>query len=188
MYNYLNGIIKIISPKYIVIDINGVGYEVNVSNPYSFNLEEKVMVYIYQHVKEDEISLYGFFKREEKDLFLDLISVKGIGPKTALLILAATNIEDFKKAVLSNDIVYITKFPKIGKKSAQQIILDLENKFKNQGIIAEENYYNDDNEVIDALIALGYDKKTILSILKKVDKSLSIEEKIKSALKLLIKI
>ncbi len=189
MFNYLNGVVKVISPKYVVIDINGIGYEINVSNPYSFNIDEKITVFTYQHVKEDEISLYGFKIKEEKDLFLDLISVKGIGPKTALLILAATNISDFKKAVLSKDIVYLTKFPKIGKKSAQQIILDLESKFENDVLVVDKNYDTlEEEETIDALIALGYDKKSISKILQKVDNSLTTEQKIKEALKLLIKI
>ncbi len=189
MYNYLNGVVKTISPKYIVVDVAGIGYEINVSNPYSFNLDEKMMVFTYQHVKEDEISLYGFKIQEEKNLFLDLISVKGIGPKTALLILAATNIVDFKKAVLSKDVVYLTKFPKIGKKSAQQIILDLESKFENDVTSVDKNYITqEEDEVVDALIALGYDKKAISNVLKKVDNNLSTEEKIKESLKLLIKI
>ncbi len=189
MYNYLNGIINVISPKYIVLDINGMGYEVNVSNPYSFKLEEKMTIYTYQHVKEDEISLYGFKTKEEKELFLDLISVKGIGPKTALLILAATNVKDFKKAILSKDINYLVKFPKVGNKSAQQIILDLENKFENErSTLDKKQDFIENEETKEALIALGYDKKTILKTLEKVNNSLTTEEKIKECLKLLIKI
>lgn len=189
MFNYLRGKVSIINPMYIVIDINGIGYEINVSNPYSFKIDDDLTIYTYQHVKEDELSLYGFKKKEEKDLFLNLISVKGIGPKTALVILAATNINEFKSAVVSNDITYLTKFPKIGKKSAQQIVLDLQNKFKNDVNIDVNNINNSDQEeVVEALVALGYDKKAIKNTYKKVDATLKIEEQIKECLKLLIKI
>ncbi len=190
MYNYLNGQITIITPKYIVIDINGVGYEINVANPYSYEINEKKQIYVYQYVKEDELTLYGFLTIEEKELFLDLISVKGIGPKTALVILAATNINEFKAAIKREDIIYLTKFPKVGKKSAQQIILDLEGKYNQiqDGQLYNDISKNNDEDLIEALMALGYDKKNIQKVLPKIDKTLTLEAKIKEGLKLLIKI
>ncbi|MFV0289092.1 MAG: Holliday junction branch migration protein RuvA [Mycoplasmatales bacterium] len=188
MYNYFNGQITIINPKYIVCDVNNIGYEVYVANPYAYTIDERLKLYIYQNVKEDELTLYGFKTLAEKELFLDLISVKGIGPKTALVILAATTIADFKAAVKAKDLTYLMKFPKIGKKSAQQITIDLETKYAN--LIIETSKINDttNDEVLEALQALGYDKKIIINTLKRVEASLSIEEKIKESLKLLIKI
>ncbi len=188
MYNYLKGHITIINPKYIVCDVAGIGYEVYVSNPYSYTLEKKITVYVYQNVKEDELTLYGFKTLEEKELFLDLISVKGIGPKTALIILAATTINEFKNAINTKDIAYLTKFPKVGKKSAQQMIIDLENKYANIELEANEVANHLESEVVEALEALGYDKKSIRQVLKKISRDLTIEEKIKESLKLLIKI
>lgn len=184
MYAYIKGEVVEITPKQIIIDNNGIGYNINVSNPYSFELN-KVKIYVYQHVKEDELTLYGFKNEDEKNLFLDLISVKGIGPRTALVILAATDINSFKIAIKNKDINYLSKFPKVGKKSAQQIILDLEKKYDDT--IIEDNSVNNSNDLIEALTALGYNIKIINKIIPQLDLEQSLENQIKAALKLLLK-
>ena len=128
MYAYLNGIIKDIESNYIVLDINGIGYLIYVANPYYYQIENSYKVYTYTHIREDEFSLYGFKSKEELDLFLKLISVKGLGPKMALPILATGSIEGIMDAIDRENILYLKKFPKIGDKVARQIILDLKGK------------------------------------------------------------
>ena len=122
MYAYLNGIIKDIESNYIVLDINGIGYLIYVANPYYYQIENSYKVYTYTHIREDEFSLYGFKSKEELDLFLKLISVKGLGPKMALPILATGSIEGIMDAIDRENILYLKKFPKIGDKVARQII------------------------------------------------------------------
>ena len=183
MYDYIKGIIKDINPGYISLDNNGIGYKINVSNPYSFKDEEEVTVYIYTKVAEDEYTLYGFRTKEEREIFLKLIGVKGLGPKMALPILASSTVDGLMAAINSENILYLTKFPKIGDKLARQIVLDLKGKL--EVLSKEDTVVND--ELTSVLENLGYKKPDIKKILKDVDSSLPIEEQIKIALKLLLK-
>ena len=125
MYEYIKGIVTNVESSYIVLENNGIGYLIYTANPYSFNLEEEYKIYIYQVVKEDELSLYGFKEKEEKDLFLKLIEVKGLGPRMAMPMLATGSINGIIDAIERENILYLKKFPKIGDKVARQIILDL---------------------------------------------------------------
>ena len=125
MYFYIKGTVVEQYGSYIVLDKDNIGYLINVANPYSFELNKEYKVFIYQQIREDENSLYGFKTLEEKDLFLKLISVKGIGPKMALPILATVSINGIVDAIERENILYLKKFPKIGEKAARQIILDL---------------------------------------------------------------
>ena len=125
MFDYLKGKITKQLANYIVIDVNGVGYKVYTPNPYKFKENEETMVYVYNHIREDENSLYGFSSEEERDLFLRLIDVKGLGPKMAMPILATGSINGIIDAIDRENILYLKKFPKIGEKLARQIILDL---------------------------------------------------------------
>lgn len=191
MYSFLKGNIVEIEAKNIVLEVNNIGYEIFVSNPYSYQKTKNILIYTYQKVAEDDLSLYGFKTKQEKEMFLDLISVKGIGAKTALIILEVTTIVNFKAAIINKDIAYLMKFPKVGKKSAQQIILDLENKYKNDALAVKNlspTIDSEDSEVLEAMEALGYDAKKVKKLLIKLDKDLTIEEKIKECLKLLINI
>ena len=128
MYSYIKGIVTEIESNYISLDNNGIGYLIYTPNPYSFNVDSEYKVFIYELVKEDEISLYGFKTKEEKDLFLKLIEVKGLGCKMALPILATGSISGIVDAIERENILYLKKFPKIGDKVARQIILDLKGK------------------------------------------------------------
>ena len=128
MYSYIIGKIDSIESNYIVIENNGIGYQIYTPNPYSFIEGENYKIYLYQYVREDEISLYGFKTKDEKDLFLKLIEVKGLGCKMALPILATGSIEGIVDAIERENILYLKKFPKIGDKVARQIILDLKGK------------------------------------------------------------
>ena len=182
MYAYLNGIIKDIESNYIVLDINGIGYLIYAANPYYYQIENSYKVYTYTHIREDEFSLYGFKSKEELDLFLKLISVKGLGPKMALPILATGSIEGIMDAIDRENILYLKKFPKIGDKVARQIILDLKGKLAKT---VTNNNVNE--ELTEALLALGYKNNDIKKVVASIDSNLTIENQIKEALKLLLK-
>ena len=183
MFDYLRGKITKQFANYITVDVNGVGYKIYVSNPYRFTLNEESTVYVYYHVREDENSLYGFYSENERDLFLKLINVKGLGPKMGLTILATNSINGIVDAIDRENILYLKKIPKVGEKLARQIILDLKGKL----VMSEEDSGGNDNELVLALESLGYKDKDIKNVIIKVDHSLNIEGQIKEALKLLLK-
>ena len=192
MYAYIKGKISEINPTNIVVDNNGIGYEIVVANPYEYQLEEEKQILISQQVREDSNTLYGFSTKEQKKVFLLLLKVKGVGPKSALAILAGATSEEIISAIEKQDAVYLTKFPGIGKKSAQQIILDLQGKVDFAATASTPN--NNANQYLkDALLALealGYSKKE----LTKIEKKLSafdydgVDSYVKQGLKLLISI
>lgn len=181
MYEYIKGKITEIEANYIVVECEKIGYIVYVASPYSYKLED-TKIYVYQYVKEDELSLYGFKNKEEKELFLKLIGVKGLGCKMALPMLSSGNPNSIIAAIESGDIAYLKKFPKIGDKVARQIILDLKGK-----LVSNESSAVDNSELVEALKALGYKASDINKILSKIDNTKSLEEQIKEALKLLLK-
>jgi Holliday junction DNA helicase RuvA len=187
MYDYIIGKITYIKNNAIVVENNGIGYLVYVANPYSYELNKEYKVYIYQHVMEDENSLYGFMSIEEKDFFLKLISVKGLGCKMTLPILAVGSVDGIIDAINRENILYLKKFPKIGEKLAHQIVLDLKGKMEttSEGISTTE--VENQNELYEVLIGLGYKDKEIKPVLGKDDNSLTIEEQVKEALRLLLK-
>ena len=183
MYNYIIGKVTEIGSNFITVDNNGVGYNIYTPNPYSFEENKDYKVYLYQYIREDEISLYGFKNSEEKDLFLKLISVKGLGPKMALPIIAMGSLSGISDAINRENILYLKKFPKIGDKLAKQMILDLKGKLEFIGCEID----NSSDELIEVLKGLGYKDKDIKGIISKVNKELSIEEQIKESLRLLVK-
>ena len=187
MYEYIKGKITNVESNYIVIDNSGIGYLVYVPNPYSFDIDKEYTVYIYQYVREDEISLYGFKTFEEKSLFLKLINVKGLGCKMALPMLATGSINGIMDAIERENVLYLKKFPKIGDKLAKQIILDLKGKLEFIGVGISDDQVETENELREVLIGLGYKEKELKPVLARVDTSLSIEEQVKDALKLLLK-
>lgn len=186
MFGYISGKIALIEPSYIIIDNNGIGYQIYVPNPYGFMIDKEYKVYTYANVREDEYTLYGFKTREEKELFLKLISVKGLGPKMALPMLATGSINLLEEAIETENIHYLKKFPKIGDKVARQVILDLKGKLNviNTGLFAREDH---SNELMEALVGLGYKQVDVKKVINKVDSTLSVEKQIKEALKLLLK-
>jgi len=181
MYSYMIGIITGYDKNCIILENSNIGYLINVANPYSFKLNEEIKVYLYNHIKEDENSLYGFKTKEEKDLFLKLINVKGIGPKMAMPLFAGNNIKGIYDAINTDNVTYLKKFPKIGDKVAKQIILDLKGKLTTQ----TDLFQYDSKELIEVLESLGYKNADIKKIISKVNNDLSLEEQIKEALKLL---
>ena len=195
MYEYLNGELADILPTAIVIDVHGVGYQVVFANPYRLqdSLKKQIKVLVQQVVREDSITLYGFISSEERELFQRLISVSGIGPKSAMSILANDDTEGFVNAVESGNVTYLTKFPGVGKKTAQQIILDLKGKFEalpeetTKAVVSTNQATLE--EAKDALLGLGYSAKEITKIWKSLEAAApsTTQEALKVAFKLLMK-
>ena len=185
MYDYIIGNVTSVNSTYIVLECAGIGYVINTPNPYSFNEGNEYKIYLYQLVREDELSLYGFKTIEEKQLFLKLISVKGLGPKMTLPILATGSVSGVIDAIERENLLYLKKFPKIGEKVAKQIILDLKGKL---GVVSTlEIRDNNYEELVEVLKGLGYKEKEFKAVIPKINSELSIEEQVKEALKLLLK-
>jgi Holliday junction DNA helicase RuvA len=183
MFSYIKGKVVENEKNYITIENNGIGYQIFVANPFSFPINEEKIIYIYTHIREDEFSLYGFNSMEEKELFLRLINVKGLGPKMALPMLATGSVAGIIDAIDRENILYLTKFPKIGEKIARQIVLDLKGKLTVPGDTKTDGL----EEVIEVLESLGYKNSDIKKILPKISPDLKVEEQVKEALKLLLK-
>lgn len=200
MYEYLIGKITAINPHYIVVEINGIGYQLQVANPFRYEENTTQKVYVYQAVRENDVTLYGFYDLAEKQLFLKLISVSGIGPKSALAILATNDQGGFVAAINADDEAYLTKFPSIGKKTAKQIILDLKGKMDDvetpTPMVDQQNLALDfDNEqpylkeALEAMLSLGYTKTEVKKVSKKLKdfQADSTDAYLSAALKLVLK-
>ena len=196
MFEYLKGRLTKITAKYIVVEVAGIGYILHVANPYrnSDAIQQDITIYTHQIIREDAHLLYGFATESEKEVFLCLISVSGIGPTTALAIIAVDDNEGLVRAIDQQNITYLTKFPKIGKKTAQQMVLDLAGTFVDTSVqsgavsqtAAASNQALD--EAIEALLALGYKANEIKKIRTFFEGTTeSAENYIKSALKMLMK-
>ena len=183
MYEYIKGKITDINSTYITLENNNIGYAIYTGNPYYYQLDKEYKVYIYTQIKEDEHLLFGFKDQNEKDLFLKLISVKGLGPKMAMPILATGSITNIEQASEKEDINYLKKFPKIGDKVARQIILDLKGKLAKQ----DQTNINNSQELILVLENLGYKNNDIKKVIPSVNTNNTLEEQIKEALKLMLK-
>lgn len=199
MYAYIKGKLTQLFPTHVVVDVNGVGYEIQTPNSYRFQkyLDKEVQIFTSLIVREDAQLLYGFINEEEKDMFLSLIKVTGIGPKSALAILATSTPNEVKQAIENENDAYLTKFPGIGKKTARQIVLDLKGKVQ----ITEENtdtllnIMNESNanesmikEAMLALEALGYSKRELSKVEKVLKQSNmeSVDEAVKIGLQTLV--
>ena len=197
MFAYIKGSLEMKSSGYIVIDINGLGYKVFMSQnniDTIGELHDIIKVFTYVKVREDDISIFGFKTQEELKMFELLISVSGVGAKSALVMLSCIEPSDFAIAVISNDVKVLTKVPGIGNKSAQRIILELKDKLKEEQLeetlIDSSKKLKDNseniNEAISGLMVLGYSKKDIEKAFEHLDiDNLSIEDLIKKGLILL---
>jgi len=165
----------------VVVDINGIGYEIFVPANYLLSINERdvEVFYIAENIKEDEYSLFGFPTREARQIYYKLTSVNGVGPKAAMSILSAHSSEDVQNAILSDDVNLFSGVSGIGKKTAQRIILDLKGKL----VQLEKVEVDESDQAYQALISLGYSAKDAQSVLRDIDPSLSTQEKIKFALK-----
>lgn len=193
MFAYIKGSLEMKSSGYIVIDINGLGYKVFMSQnniDTIGELHDIIKVFTYVKVREDDISIFGFKTQEELKMFELLISVSGVGAKSALVMLSCIEPSDFAIAVISNDVKVLTKVPGIGNKSAQRIILELKDKLKEEKLKDSSKKLKDNseniNEAISGLMVLGYSKKDIEKAFEHLDiDNLSIEDLIKKGLILL---
>ena len=186
MYSYLIGTVVEMNIDHIVVENSGIGYLIYVNNPYEYTRGKEIKIFLYQQVKEDALLLYGFKTSEEKEMFLKLILVKGIGCKTAIGILATGDLERIISAIETNDVNYLKKIPGIGPKAAKQIILDLQGKFNDVPIAIKTN--DDLQEALEVLIALGYRKVEVDKALKILaNENLDTNGYVKRALSLLVK-
>ena len=189
MIAFLQGIIRLIRTDSIVLDVQGVGYEVYINNPFSQKLGDELFVYTYQHVREDAILLYGFLKEKDYEVFMRLINVKGIGPRTALNLLGSCSGEQMIQAIEEDDIKRLKALPGIGAKTASQIVLDLKGKFVVES--SQSSNLNNPNweECKEALLALGYRANQISAIQKELvsQEDLGVDEMLRKALGILAK-
>ena len=185
MFNYIKGIVTEQEANAITLECNNIGYQVFVANPFQYPLNEEVKVYIYENIKEDEDSLYGFLTKEEKELFLKLLGVKGVGPKLIMPMLATGSVNGIVDAINRENILYLKKFPKVGDKVARQIILDLKGKLTSVSDNAPS--IGGFDELVSVLEGLGYKTSDIKKVLPNIDNSLKIEDQVKEALKLMLK-
>lgn len=196
MFAYIKGILDTKTNGYIVVETAGIGYKIFMSSKSMENLGEvgeNVKVYTHYYVREDNISLYGFTSNEELRMFELLLSVSGIGAKSAIAMLSEITPSSFALAVISNDLTKLTKIPGIGKKTAARIVLELKDKLKTEEAIEKDEELeiaikedNKNSEVVAALQVLGYTRKEIDKVLEKIDvDSLGLEGAIKKALQLL---
>ena len=196
MYSYIKGSLEIKSKGYIVVECSGIGYKIFMSDKSLNeigNVGDNVKVYTHYHVREDEISLYGFKSDEELRMFELLLSVSGIGAKSAIATLSNIEPSEFALAAISDDVNRITKIPGIGKKTAQRLILELKDKLKSEEIEKNKEEIEKEikqteglNEAISALQVLGYSRREIDDAFENANlEGLSIEDIIKKGLALL---
>ena len=196
MIGYIKGSLEAKTGEYVILETGGIGYKVFMSSPSMERLGEMgkmVKVFTYMRVREDDVSLYGFCTNEELRMFELLLSVSGIGAKSAISILSAITPSSFALAVISNDLAKLKKLPGVGAKSAQRIILELQDKLKTEEAISKGEEMmtaslvqgNDEvAEAMSALQVLGYTRRECEKKKKKMDTSrLGVEEMIKAALK-----
>lgn len=192
MIGYLKGILTYKDPTLVIVDVNGVGYEAKISL-YTFSQlkdMDSCLLYTHLQIRDDAHTLYGFFNREEKQAFLQLISINGVGANTALMINSSLTVEELRHAIVQEDVAVIQKVKGIGNKTAHRIILELKDKIQKEGIAAGIPLSSGAalrSEALSALLTLGITKniaeKSIDGILKKYGSDISLEELIKLVLK-----
>jgi len=201
MFEYIKGTLKHIYPGYVVLETNGIGYKILMANPfrYSEKLHSEDTIYLYHDVKQDAMNLFGFVTLQEKNLFLKLINVSGIGPKSALAILANEDHQGFVQAIEDNNTTFLTKFPGVGKKTAAQIVLDLKGKLSEFDVSDTEIRHASSQsvqsgnasfeEAMEALLVLGYSSRDISKVRKQLDQQadLTTDTYIREALSKLMK-
>jgi len=143
-----------------------------------------IIIYTYLQVREDALVLFGFEKKDEYDFFKLLLTVSGVGPKTAFSVISYSSSTDLFSAVRSNQVDYFTKIPGLGKKTAMKIILELSTKLKSEFDMKSMILSEDDKTVVEALVSLGYKSNEAKKIISKLNKKLTVEQKIQQALKL----
>ena len=194
MIAYIDGKLTFKDPTYVIVDVQGVGYQIKISlNTFSRLQEgERCKLHTFLHIKEDAHTLYGFAELAEKEVFLHLISISGVGPGTALMIVSSLTVPEIHQAIVREDVRTIQQVKGIGGKTAQRIILELKDKFKKDALVDVSHtgpaaHNTNRNEALSALITLGFARtvaeKTLDGIIKREGNTLSVEDLIKLALK-----
>ncbi len=192
MIGRLNGTLLEKTPPLVLIDCNGVGYECEVPMSTFYNLPavgEKVVMLTHFVVREDAQLLYGFGTSQERATFRQLLKVNGIGAKSALSILSGLSIDELVQAVALQETTMLTRVPGVGKKTAERLLLELKDKFTIDGVAAMNSNQpkSASSDVLNALLALGYNEREAVAAVKLLDKEVSVTDGIKQALKLLSK-
>lgn len=198
MISFIKGTAHILKEGMIVLENNGIGYKINVSNrvfEHIYKNRENIKVFTFMNVKEDDISLFGFLSLEELEVFEKLISVSGVGPKGAISLLDVMKPQDIIMAIITSDVNLLSKGQGIGKKTAQRIALELKDKVSSIDAINQDTeevideYYTDDiKETVEALTILGFTKQEIIKVINSLDnKNLSSDRMISLCLKKLSK-
>ena len=190
MISHINGNLVEKTPTYVVIDCNGVGYKLNISlQTYSSIESDRCSLLTHLSIKEDSHTLYGFSTQKERDLFIQLISVSGVGPSTARIILSTYDAEELVSYIVSADVPAIQNIKGIGGKTAQRIIIDLKDKVGKSKETADLLFNQDNtikNEALSALLALGFTKKVadtkIERVMKQSTQDLTVEDLVKKCL------
>lgn len=187
MISYLEGKILDKNEKFLVIDVNGVGYKI-FSHPGILGKipgnGQNVKVWTHLYVREDAMDLYGFLNKEELEFFEILISISGIGPRSALGILEVAPVSSLKQAIVSEDETFFTRVSGVGRKTAQRLILELKNKLAKTVVLEKGGEFKETGDAFEALVTLGYKPSDIRRILNELPKEMkSMEAKVKEALK-----
>lgn len=194
MIAYIDGKLTFKDPTYVIIDVNGVGYQIKISlNTFAKLVEgERCKLHTFLSIKEDAHTLYGFSEMAEKSVFLNLISISGVGPGTGMMIISSLSVAEIQQAIVQEDVRTIQNVKGIGAKTAQRIILELKDKFKKEsyaetGINMPVSHNTNRNEALSALVTLGFTRtvaeKTLEAIIKREGNHLSVEALIKFALR-----
>ena len=190
MIGRLSGLLLDKNPAQLIVDCNGVGYEVSVPMSTFYHLPgtgERVTLLTHMVVREDAQLLYGFGTAQERELFRELIKISGIGARTGLAILSGMSVNDLAQAVTLQDVGRLTKIPGIGKKTAERLLLELKGKLGADIGAAANGDNESSNEILSALLALGYSEKEALLAIKQVPAGSSVSDGIRQALKALSK-
>lgn len=191
MIAFVRGIVHSQRIDSVIVDNQGIGYQIYVPSPQSLGLGQETMLYTYQHVREDAVTLFGFLTQQELELFMRLISVKGVGPKTALNMLGVCGADAMVAAIETGDVAMLKKLPGIGAKSAQQIVLDLKGKLVEEPTASSDKKSGNQNitDAIDALKALGYKQNELSGLVKELtkEKDKSVDEYVRLALGIMLK-
>lgn len=189
MIAHVNGVVAEKFGQSVIVDVNGVGYEVNVAAGDFDNasLNDSIKFYTYHHIREQSQDLFGFSSLVAKKLFEMLITVQGVGPKAALAILSLGDSEEVRNAIANNDSAYITQASGVGKKTAERVVVDLSDKVGLPGHYQQtadsKTSIKSNDEALEALIALGYNIADAAKALEGIDEKASTAERVRAALK-----
>ncbi len=196
MIDYIKGSIAELNPTYVVVDNNGIGYMMNISlttyDQISKNGQDEALLYVHESIREDAHTLYGFASKREREAFMLLISVSGVGPNTARMVLSSMTVDEFSLAIVNNNVAMFKAVKGVGGKTAQRIIVDLKDKIKpsTDTLLLKTEIASGEvfDEALAALVMLGFPQQTSQRTLKSLFKnnpSLSVEAAIKQALKMM---